>query len=79
MATETLSDTGQELVLKLNNGDYARFKEAVDKWNFKDNQSLIRFILAILVLSEDKIISTRMDGLQKEVIPSKDFTKLNKD
>lgn len=36
------------------NGDFLNFKKVIADWNFKDEQSLIRFVLSIMIESEDK-------------------------
>ena len=56
--------------------DYKKFKEAMTSWKFKDDQSLLRFAVSILVLSEDKIISTKMEGKQTEVKPAAELLNI---
>lgn len=41
------------LTLILDNGDYTEFIKALEKWNFKDHQSLLRFAISLLALNEN--------------------------
>jgi hypothetical protein len=75
MAVTNLSENDGKLTLELDNGDYKKFKQAMEKWNFKDEQSLMRFVVSILVLSEDKIINVKIDNDQKNIVPADDFLK----
>jgi len=57
MAVRVLSQDDQpgkdtELHLILDNGDYEVFQIIKDKWGFKDEESLVRFALAVLIKAE---------------------------
>lgn len=41
------------LSIKLDNGDYRILKEIVKKWKFKDQESALRFALAVLDDTEE--------------------------
>jgi hypothetical protein len=63
----------EKLHLIIDNGDLDKLDLVLDKWSFKDYQSLIRFSVSLLLLTEDKSISIKMKGLQKEVQPAADL------
>ncbi|MDD4915384.1 MAG: hypothetical protein PHW13_10170 [Methylococcales bacterium] len=42
------------LTLTLDNGDREKFIKAKEQWNFTDEQSLLRFVVSVLVESTDK-------------------------
>ncbi len=42
------------LTLTLDNGDRDKFLKAKEQWNFADEQSLLRFVVSVLVESTDK-------------------------
>ena len=42
------------LILELDNGDRKIFESVKKDWNFKDEESLVRFAIAILSKSSDK-------------------------
>jgi len=46
--------TETELTLVLDNGDRKIFESVKKDWNFKDEESLVRFAIAILSKSSDK-------------------------
>jgi hypothetical protein len=74
MAVKSKKD-GSKLILELDNGDISKLEEAMEKWNFKDHQSLIRFMVSMLILNEGKSFSLRIDGRQQDIIPSADLLK----
>lgn len=40
-------------LMKIYNGDWAALQEITKKWNFKDEESALRFALAVLTQAED--------------------------
>ena len=42
-----------ELTLVLDNGDKGRFQEQMLRWRFADEQSMMRFMVSILMASDD--------------------------
>jgi hypothetical protein len=70
-----IRDTLQEekLHLIIDNGDLVKLDQALAKWSFKDYQSLIRFSVSLLLLTEDKSISIKMKGAQTEIQPAADL------
>ncbi len=64
-----------KLQLDIDNGDLVKLKQALEKWSFKDYQSLIRFSVSVLLLAEDKSISIKLKGIQKEIQPAPEILK----
>ena len=50
------------LILALTGGDRQKFKEALSKWKFKDEQSMMRFVVSVLLLNEDEYFRLKMHG-----------------
>jgi hypothetical protein len=44
------------LFIALNNGDLNGLTEAVTKWNFKDEESFVKFAIAFMLKAENKKI-----------------------
>jgi hypothetical protein len=54
MAISTLPDTTPEsLQIEISNGDLEALNKVVQKWNFKDQVSALRFALAVLTLTQN--------------------------
>lgn len=75
MAIRDNIEEGEKLHLIIDNGDLDKLDQALNKWSFKDYQSLIRFSVSLLLITEDKSISIKMKGLQKEVQPVADLIR----
>lgn len=80
MSVKAKSTTIQEvenLSLTLDNGDRENFKKCLNEWNFKDEQSLVRFVLSVLIESEDKrtIGIRKVGGLGEEFSPANHLLK----
>lgn len=70
MATKRIDNNNpDELSLVLNNGDKEKFEQLIKDWNFKDEQSLLRFMLAIMLMTEDNIIGIMNKGIIEKVAP----------
>ncbi len=63
------------LTLEIDNGDLTKLESVMEKWSFKDYQSLFRFAISVLILTDDKSISIKMNGVEKNITPAKDLTK----
>ena len=50
-----------KLILELSNGDLVNLKDVLRRWNFKDEQSLLRFLLSILMETQDKELWIKSD------------------
>ncbi len=68
---------GAALQLCVDNGDLEKLKQAIEKWEFKDYQSLIRFSVSLLLLTENKSITIKMKGVQTDIQPAIDLLKSN--
>lgn len=66
---------GDKLVLTLDNGDYAEFKKVMDKWDFKDHQSLMRFALTLLTLNENNYFPIKLDNQPRDITPAPHLLK----
>ena len=60
----------EKLELTIDNGDLVKLRQALDKWSFKDYQSLMRFSVSLLLLAEDFSVSIKMKGTQREIQPA---------
>lgn len=72
-------DTSQinntDLRLKLDNGDYEVFKIIKDKWGFKNEESLLRFALTILLKAENNLVEIQdVNGNKTTLKPSAELT-----
>lgn len=50
----TKKEEDNTLTLTLCNGDKDKFQECLRDWNFKDEQSMLRFLLSLMLESKDK-------------------------
>lgn len=58
------------LFVGLSNGDKMAIEEAMQRWHFKDVESLIKFALAVLIKAENGKLSAQVEGSQINLIPS---------
>lgn len=66
----------QELSLVINNGDLDALKTVVKELGFKDEQSVLRFALAVLTRSATRSISiVEKDGKTVSLTPSANLLK----
>jgi len=63
-------EENQQLFLTIDNGDLSKLQMIMEKWSFKDYQSLIRFFTSVLLVTENKFISIKTNGIQNEVQPA---------
>jgi hypothetical protein len=64
-----------KLILELDNGDLREFDKVMEKWSFKDHQSLVRFALSLLVLNENKSFPIKVDNQDRDIIPAPHLLK----
>lgn len=64
-----------QLTLILDNGDYIEFMKTLEKWNFKDHQSLLRFAISLLVLNENNYFPLKVDGISRDIVPASHLIK----
>ena len=69
--------SGSVAQLEITNGDHDKFGTCMERWAFKDQQSLLRFSLSILLLAEEEEIWIKRDGSLEQIKPADDLLKLN--
>jgi hypothetical protein len=70
----THSSDGTKLTLELDNGDKNALQQILERWNFKDEQSLLRFAMsAMITTSENAITITKKDGELQKIAPVDEF------
>ncbi len=57
-----------KLNIIMNNGDLGGLDRAMKKWNFKDEESLLKFSIAVLLSAKDGSLYTRMDDGKKQTL-----------
>lgn len=77
MAIKRLDTSNTEsLQLKFDNGDLKVLGLILTKWNFKDEESLLRFALAILLKAENRSVNIRdTSGSDVTLKPTDDLLK----
>ena len=76
MSVKKIVDNADKITLEFDNGDKLKLQEIMDSWNFKDEESLLRFAMVVFSSSVDKrtLAYISKDGLQK-VQPVDDLMK----
>lgn len=69
------SEDGGKLTLTIDNGDYEKLNEVMEKWRFKDYQSFLRFAISVFIVSEENSITIKRDGRQQEIGPVPELLK----
>lgn len=59
-----------KLIFEIDNGDLTKLNEVMKKWNFKDYQSFMRFVVSIMLLNEDNFLSIKVDGVRQNIAPA---------
>jgi hypothetical protein len=59
-----------KLLLELDGGDLSKLNQVIDKWQFKDYQSFIRFAVSVFLLSDGKSIVINNDGINRQLAPA---------
>lgn len=66
--------TDQELILAINNGDLEALQDAVRKFGFKNEESVLRYALAVLSKSATRSLSIiDQTGVRVNLNPSSDL------
>ena len=60
--TINIQTNDNKLVLDINNGELTKLKEVIEKWKFKDEQCFMRFVISILLESEQNSIGIWENG-----------------
>ena len=58
------------LFVGLNNGDRAALDQVIARWNFADEMSFMRFVIALMLKAEGGKISIQVDGVQTGLSPN---------
>lgn len=75
MAIKRIEDKDGKLTLEFENGDREKFLSLIESWNFKDDQSILRFMMSILGVSIDNTVAlNKKDGI-KLAQPSDEYLK----
>jgi hypothetical protein len=74
MAVEA-SRENDTLILKIDSFDLKKMDEAIKLWNFKDEQSFLRFTVSLLIVTENKSLWMQEYGHQLQIIPAKHSLK----
>lgn len=73
-ATQVQPDN--ELNLTINNGDFVALRDAMKKFGFRDEESVLRFALAVLSKSATRSLSIiDQDGVRVNLSPSTDLLR----
>jgi len=59
-----------EVFFKFDNGDWQAIKNAVEQYNFINEQAMFRFALFILLEAENNNVFIEQDGVKKRVNPN---------
>ena len=74
MAIKTKSE-GEKLILEVDNGDLEKLNKCLDLWRFKDYQSLLRFSMSVMLLTEKQNIWIQSDNAPQLIAPAKEYLK----
>jgi len=69
------TDDGNEIVLKINNGDLSALREIEKEWNFEDESGVFRFALAVLTKAKNKSVYVEEDGKKVALTPGDKLLK----
>ncbi len=74
MAIIKTKENNDDLQLIINNGDLRALNQIKSKWGFKDNESILRFAIAALTLTEDGYLyAEQKDGTKRILKPAEDL------
>jgi hypothetical protein len=66
----------ESLQLLLNNGDLKALRDAVDRLQFKDEESLLRYVFAVLTKTAARTLTVvNMEGKQQSFSPAEAMLK----
>ncbi len=68
----TQSDV-EGFLLVLNNGDKAALDKIIERWDFKDATSFLRFVMAVMLKAENNKLFFEVQGIQTGATPSDDL------
>jgi hypothetical protein len=74
MAIIKTKENNDDLQLIINNGDLRALNQIKSKWGFKDNESILRFAIAALTLTDDGYLyAEHKDGTKRILKPADDL------
>lgn len=78
MSTKIINTQNQDqeavIIVQFDNGDLDALREIKKKWNFKDLESVLRFGLAVLTISENgRLFHEKADGKSLRFEPMEDL------
>lgn len=74
MAIKSITEPNK-ITLEIDNGDKEKLTLCMDKWSFKDHQSMLRFAISILLVTEEKNLWIKTDGKVQSITPAKEYLK----
>ena len=66
-----------KLSFSFDNGDFQALKNAIEQYNFKNEEALFRFALFILLQAENNNVFIEQNGLKKQVSPNPSSLKIS--
>ena len=75
MSIKKIAEKDGKMTLEFDNGDLKGFSEIMEKWNFKDEQSLIRFVMGAMLTTTDKTLTITTDSGDEKIVPPQTFLK----
>jgi hypothetical protein len=74
MAIIKTKENHDDMELTINNGDLRALNQIKDKWGFKDNESILRFAIAALTLTDDGYLyAEQKDGTRRILKPAEEL------
>ena len=70
-----LKDGETAVQLVVNNGDLEKINQVIEKWNFRDYQSFIRFAVSIMLVTKSTSITIQTDTGATPVVPNPSLLK----
>lgn len=65
------SDNSDQMSIRFSNGERKALEEVINKWGFKDEESFLRFALAVFVKSNDRSVSIKDEsGKETSLCPA---------
>jgi hypothetical protein len=59
-----------KLILEIDNGELKKLDEVMDSWNFKNEQAFLRFVISVLIETEDKVLCIKTNGKSVAIEPA---------
>jgi len=79
MAIIKTQENHDDLQLIINNGDLRALNQIKEKWGFKDSESILRFAIAALTLTDDGYLyAEHKDGSRRMLKPAEELLEAAK-